>query len=290
MRMAKQKAAARKSTAPPAPARRRGIDVEFPREHTYPQFLLEGAKITGTLDGLFMGQDMELAGLLNGVTSNPKLYGKPATLDLAGDAKGGAKLRLSTRLDQQNDPVGVGVRFEGSGFSLAGMTLGDGEIGGVLKEGSAKVRGEIHSAGDDWKGEVTAEATGVSLTPNVALTGPLGAMVVDALGSLKGFKVRVGISGKEDDLKLAFSSDIGEVVAAAVKKAVSGQIDAQRKALEGKLNALYGDKAKDVQSKVGGLAGNILGPLDAQRGSLDRQLKEAASKALGQPRLDKLFK
>lgn len=290
MKLAKQKAADKKAAAPPAPARRRGIDVEFPREHSYPQFLLENAKISGTLERLFLGKDMDLSGLLTGVTSNPALYGKPATLELSGKADGGAALKLSARLDQQADPVAVGMKFEGSGISLAGATLGDGEVGGVLKNGSAKLRGELRSAGDEWKGEIVLEASGVSLEPKVQLAGAAGKAVADALGSIKGFSVRVGISGTEDDLKLAFSSDIGQALAAAMKKVLSGQIDAQRKALEAKLDALYGDKARQARAQVEGLSGNILGPLDAQRGALDRQLKDAAGKALGQPRLDKLFR
>ena len=293
MRLAREKAAAKKAAAPPPPARRRGIDVEFRREHVYPQFLLEGAKISGKLEGLFMGKDMALAGLLSGVTSNPKLYGKPATLDLSGNAEG-ASLKLSARLDQQDDPVGVAVKFEGSGFSLAGAALGDGEVGGAIRDGRAKVSGELRSAGEEWKGEVLMEASGVSLEPKVTLPGTAGALVSDALRSLKTFNVRVGISGKENDLKLAFSSNAGDAISGALKKAVSGQLAAQRKTLESKLEALYGGKANDAQAQVAGLTGKLMGPLDAQRSALDRQLKEAAGKALGGPKLpaglNKLFK
>ena len=44
---------------------------------------------------------------------------------------------------------------------------------------------------------------------------------------------------------------------------------------------------------MAGLTGKLMGPLDAQRGALDRPLKEAAGKAFGQPKLpglDRLLK
>lgn len=289
MRLAREKAAARKAANPPPPPRRAGVDVEFPRAHSYPQYLLENAKISGTLDGV-MGGSLDLQGVLDGVTSNPQLYGKPATLTLAGRSASGPAVTLGGVLDQQKDPVGVTVDFSGSGFSLAGTSLGDGEVGGALTAGSARLKGRLSSSGDEWTGEVLVEATGVVLEPKVTLTGTAGALVSDALESLTSFNVRIGISGREDDLKLAFSSNAGEVVAAAMRKAVSGQLEAQRKVLEGKLAALYGDKAKEAQGSVNALSGKLLGPLDAQKGALNKQLQDSAGKALGGQGLDKLFK
>lgn len=296
MRWAREKAAAKKAaaaSAPPAPARRAGVDVEFPRAHAYPRFLLENAALSGTLEKIFMGEDMTLAGRLDGVTSNPDLYGKPATLELSGRAAGGTSLKLSGRLDQQNEPVGVVVTFDGSGFPLAGASLGDGEIGGKISAGRAKATGEMRSVGDEWKGEIFVQASGVMLEPKVALTGIAGKAASDALKSLNSFHVRVGISGKESDLKLAFASDAGDVLAGAMKKAMTGQFDAQRKALQARVDALYNEKLKGVRGQTDGLSSQILDPLDSQRAGLDRQLQDALKKSLGGknlPNLNKLFK
>ncbi len=288
MRMAKERAAARKSATPAPPSRRAGVDIEFPREHAYPQWLVEGAKITGRLDGV-MGGSLDLKGVLSGLTSNPKLYGKPATLTLAGKSAAGPSLTLDGRLDQQKDPTGISADFTGAGFSLAGTPLGDGEVGGTLTAGQAKVRGRIASVGDDWTGTIDVETSGVSIEPKVELEGTAKRLVSDALKSVSSFNVRIGISGKEDDLKLAFSSDIGDVVAGAMKKAVSAELEVQKKELEKKLAAAYGGKAEEARGQVDGLAKKLLGPLDAQKAALDKQLKEAAGKALGGVKLDKLF-
>jgi uncharacterized protein (TIGR03545 family) len=299
MRWARERAAAKKaaakasaSAAPPAPRRRAGVDVEFPLPRAYPQFLLERAKLSGTLEDLFMGQAMTIAGVLNGVTSNPELYGKPALLTLTGEAAGGTSLKLSAELDQQDEPVGVAAKFDGSGFSLAGAELGDREIGGTLAGGSARVSGEIRSAGDEWKGAVRVEAKGVKLEPKVALSGAAGALVSDALKSLNGFTVDIGISGKESDLKLTFKSNIGDVVAAAMKKAFAGQFEAQRKALQAQVDALYNEKLKGVRASADGTSSQVLGPLDDQKAALDKQLQDALKKSLGGKGLDlkKIFR
>lgn len=289
MRWARERAAARKAANPPPPARRAGSNIEFPRAHSYPQYLLENAKLSGKLDGV-LGGALDLEGVLDGVTSNPKLYGKPATLRLAGAGASGTSAKLSARLDQQNEPVGVTLGIDASGLSLAGSALGDGDVGGTLTQGFASVQGKISSTGDEWNGLITVSASRIAIEPKVTLSGPAGALVSDALRSLTGFQVRIAISGREDDLKLAFSSNIGEAVAAAMRKAVSGQLEAQKKVLEQKLAAVYGNKFSDAQASVNGLAGKLLGPLDAQKEALNKQLKDAAGKALGGQRLDKLFR
>lgn len=291
MRWAREQSAAKKAATPPKPPRRRGVDVEFPLAHSYPQLLLENAKLGGELSAEQAGRAVALDGLLTGVTSNPKLYGKPARLELAGRTEGLA-LNLKARLDQQLEPVAVTLEFDGSGFPLAGTALGDGEVGGTLTAGTARVNGVIRSAGDEWKGEILATVTGMSIEPKVALTGTAGRLVSDALKSLPGFTAKVGISGREDDLKFAVSSDLGTAVAGAMKKAVAGEFEAQRKALEAKVNALYDEQMKGVRAQADGLGKQVLGPLDAQKGELDRLLKDAVGKAVGTPKLDlkKLFK
>lgn len=290
-RWAREKAAARKAATPPPPPRRRGVDVEFPRKHSYPQFLLEKATLDGALDEELAGRPVSFGGLLTGVTSNPALYGKPARLTLAG-ASEGLTLNLSGRLDQQLEPTVVTVEFDGAGFPLAGAALGDDEVGGTLKAGRAAVKGVLRSAGEEWDGHVTAVATGVSIEPKVALAGAAGRLVSDALRGLPGFTARVGISGREDDLKFDVSSDIGKVVAGAMKKAVAGELDLQRKALESKVNALYEAQLKPLRAQQEKLQAQLLGPLDKQKGELDRLLKEAVGKAVGQPKVDlqKLFR
>lgn len=307
MRWTREQAAARKKSAaaaaaPAAPARRQGIDVEFPRAHSHPQFLLENAKLSGSLallsnfggfgggGGAPANPGLLFSGVLTGMTSNPDLYGKPATLDLSGTLRSGESAKLRGELDQQNDPVGVDVKFSGAGFSLAGATLGDGEVGGALKDGSAKVAGELRSNGDEWKGEVLVEAAGVKLEPKTTLTGVAGKAVADALASLKSFQVKIGISGKESDLKLTFSSNIGDVLAGAMKKVFAGQVEGQRKAVEAKVAALYGPKLKDAHAATDGLSSKVLGPLDAQRAGLDKQLQDALKKSIGGGDLKKIFR
>lgn len=286
MRWAREKAAARKAAVPPKPPRRKGVDVEFPVARAYPQFLLENARLSGELE--LAGGPLALSGRLDGVTSNPALYGKPATLELSGRDARGVSLSLLGALAQQSEPVGISLRFDAAGLPIAGAALGDGEVGGTLSSGLAALRGTISSNGEQWQGGARVEAAKVAIEPKVSLPAPAGALVSEALRGLSGFHVDVSIAGREDDLQLAFASNVGDAASGAMRKALSAQLDAQRKALEAKVNALYQDKYNDARAQVDALGPKLLGPLDKQREGLERQLRDAVGRSA--PRLDKLFR
>ena len=66
--------------AEPAPVRRRGVTVQFPREKTLPGFLLRDAEVS-----VLVGADSaarSYSGRLTGLTSAPALYGRPTNFEL----------------------------------------------------------------------------------------------------------------------------------------------------------------------------------------------------------------
>lgn len=283
---------AEKAQEPP-PARRRGLNIEFPNAHSYPQFLLEKAQLSGTLADLFQGRDMDLSGELAGLTSNPPLYGRPTRLTLKGrTAQGGPAMGLEASLDRTRRPGGMDVALHYAGLPLSGVGLGDDKLGAALKGGVGRLDGDIKIVGDQWNGSVTLQASQVALDPKVALAGPAAGFARAALSSISRFNVKIGISGKEDDLRFAISSDLGATVAEGMKKAFSGELAKQRRELEAKVDALYSARAKELQAQNDALAKKYLGPLDAQRAKLQEQLNQAVSKGLGRsiPGLDKLFR
>src|SRR5205807_4548166 len=134
------------------PPLRRGANIEFPEARSLPAFLLVKAKLAGRVDKLFSGQDMDLSGQLGGVTSNPPLYGKPAVLSLSGRAAGGVAMALEGRLDQTREPGATELKLSYAGFPLAGLALGDPELGADVKDGRGRLNGAVRIVGDQWNG------------------------------------------------------------------------------------------------------------------------------------------
>jgi uncharacterized protein (TIGR03545 family) len=277
----------KKETIQP-PARRRGVNFEFPRSHTYPQFLLEKAELAGKVERLYQGRDMDLSGVLTGVTSNPPLYGQPAKLSLRGvTAAGGPSMSLESTLDQTRLPGGMELQLRYAGLPLSGIGLGDDKIGAALTAGLGTLNGTVRIVGDQWNGTVLLSADNVALTPSVKIAGPAAPFASAALAGIKRFTVTIGISGREDDLRFNLSSDLGQTLADGMKKAFSAEVAKQRKALEEKLNALYAGRAQELRGQAEAAQKQLLAPLDKQKAKLDEQLKQAVSKGLGGIKLPK---
>lgn len=292
LKWAKGKSAARAAAAPEKPPRRRGLDLEFPVPGAYPALLLEKASLSGTLDGVWKGEALAVEGLLRGLTSNAPLHGKPLTLSLKGAAARGPRAALDVLVDQTTAGGPAELSLKAEGIPLSGAELGDSELGATLTAGAARVSAALRLVGEKWEGKAVLAAEGVSLEPRLKLEGPAGRFAAEALRGVKRFTVTVGIAGKEDDLKLSLSSDLGQVLADGVKRAVAAEFAAQRKVLEDKLNALYSEKARGLRAQADGLRGRLLGPLDAQQKRLEEQLRKAAGGNLQKriPALDGLFK
>src|SRR5207249_11276535 len=99
--------------------RRAGTSVRFPREHTLPGFLLRDAELSFVLDATApAARQRRYAGRLVGLTSSPRLYGRPTTL--LAEAPG---VRVAAALDHVR-PVprdsGVGTA---QGAALPGLDL-----------------------------------------------------------------------------------------------------------------------------------------------------------------------
>jgi len=287
----RQRSASQKAKAQqPPPARRRGVDFEFPRAHTYPAFLLEKAEITGKMAALLEGKDMALQGLLTGVTSNPPLYGRPAELTLKGAAAGGGPaMALQGTVDQTKEPGALRLKLHYAGLPLSGLGLGDEQLGASLKGGVGTLDGDIGVVGDQWNGTVRLDASGVTLSPQVKLSGPAAGYASQALSGIRRFGVTIGLSGREDDLHLTMKSDLGQAVASGLSSAFKGAVAQQRAQVEAKVNALYAARRQQLQSQADALQKQLLAPLDRQQAQLNDQLKRAVSQGLGRA-LPKGFK
>lgn len=284
--------ARRKSSAAAGPKteerpRRKGINVEFPLPGEDPELLIERASLAGTLAGIG-GGPVAFRGTLKGATSNPPLYGKPATLVLEGGA-GAVKLSLAGLLDQTKEPGGLKLDFDYAGLPLSGLALGDGQFSAGVAAGSARVRGRLSLVGESWDGEALIDAGGLKLQPKVDLTGAAGRAATAALSSVAKLQAKIGISGTGENLKLSLSSDLGATLAAALKGAATAELQAQSRELEKKLDALYGGRAAALRGQAGGLEKTFGGLLEGQSQLLQKALQEAASKAAGGG-VDKLFK
>ncbi|MEK7287438.1 MAG: hypothetical protein AAB091_02600, partial [Elusimicrobiota bacterium] len=85
----------------------------------------------------------------------------------------------------------------------------------------------------------------------------------------------------ENNLDFKLRSDIGTILAASLKAMFDQELAKQKKALEDKVNALYKEKADELEKSLADKKAVILGPLAKHEGALggllDRSVNQAKS-------------
>ena len=108
----------------PKRSRSAGTTVLFPRERSYPRFLLQHAELDLVIGGQGAGAG-QYAARLSGLTSSPAVYGKPIEIIARRSARtrGRRDLRLTAVLDHVTADVRDSIELVLTGFDLPALDL-----------------------------------------------------------------------------------------------------------------------------------------------------------------------
>ncbi len=253
-----------KPHAEPAPARRGGVTVQFPREHALPGFLLRDAEMS-----LVFGADSaarSYSGRLTGLTSAPALYGRPTTFALraptlsadavfdhvhatARDAIGGTVQDVSIPdIHLSGLPIRV---TPGKGDVTLGFTLYGDSVRGRWQVLAPRAAWQRDSGGPRGVGgpaadllwqvvshidhlDLTAELGGTLSQPQLHMRSNLDAAVADGLRAAIGDKVAAAeatVRARVDHFADSASAPVRARVT-QVKTEAANQVGEARRVLE----------------------------------------------------------
>ncbi len=284
-----------KPKSPPPPPRGRARIIEFPKLHDVPRFLLVKAQVSGEL-----GQEKPFgfSGILTGITSNPPLYGKPATVQLNG-AQGPRTFRVQGVLDHTQDIPAESLDATYNGFSLSNTTFGQANsLAFALKQGEGRAQLRLAIKGNRLEGRAELQGTNLGVEPQVALnTGSHIAQraannITTSLSNVKAMNVGIGIAGTLDSPDLNIDSNIGSIVSEALKSAFGAEMAEQEKALRAQFDQQTAGKIQELQGYVDGLKQKALPQLADSNTVIDdlfaQVKKQATSSATGGKPLESL--
>jgi uncharacterized protein (TIGR03545 family) len=273
----------------PGPRRLRmaGTTVRFPEVGALPTFLLRDAKLGLSFGGM-TGSDNVLAAEAKGITSDPALYGSPATF--TADGHGSGPHAVSVSLGGILDHTGAvgrdsaGGRIEGlrlPAFALPGLPYG-AEPGAGTATFSLAVRG------DQLSGRWSVEAPSVTWTRGAGGSGgamdELAGKLLRGIGTLT---LDARLSGTLGAPQISVSSNVGDALA----KGVSAMLGQQVSAAEAKARAQVDQqvagaaaaakaRAADVAQRAATLANDAEARLQDEQRQLDAKLKSLTAGAL----------
>ena len=213
------------------PVERRGVDVLFPGIQQRPDFLIQSLVLDG--QGQLGRHRFQFQGTAAGVTSQPKLYGKPVVLRARIDAE--TALEVEAILDHTGENPRHRITVNCPGLKQSERVLGrPGELAVLVSPGSTHLWASLDLEGDALSGQVLLKQEPVELIPDLADAyggQRLAGSLEEAISQVREIRVVVDLSGtlQEPDWKLR--SNLGPQLAGAINGLFERELESRRQQL-----------------------------------------------------------
>ena len=256
----------------PGPQRLRasGTTVRFPKERTWPTFLMQVGQVDFSIaEGLLKGA---YAATVQGLTSAPALYGKPMIVSARRNAPGSAiaGIDVGAVVDHRSSTLrdSVAARLRGvklPSFDLPGLPF-------RLSPGTGAASLTFALRGDQLRGHWAIGSNDVAWALDTAggRRNDLEQLVWRVLSGLKQLDVSADVRGSVKSPALSVRSNLDQAVAGRLKAVVGEEVAKAEALARAKVDSIVREKVEPVKQRIAAVQSDATGRVAAQRQQLDR--------------------
>lgn len=256
----------------PGPQRLRasGTTVRFPKEHTWPSFLVQVGQVDFTIaEGLLKGA---YAASVQGLTSAPALYGKPMVVTARRSAAGSviAGMDVHAVVDHRTANVrdSVAARLRGvklPSFDLPGLPF-------RLSPGTGAADLTFAMRGDRLLGHWSIGSNEVAWALDSTGRRPndLEQVVWRVVSGLKRLDVAAQVSGTVRAPRLSVKSNLDAAVAQRLQAVVGEEVAKAEAMARAKVDSIVSDKVEPVKQRIAAVQAEATGRVAAEQQRLDQ--------------------
>ena len=191
--------------------RGKGQFIKFASPTPFPDFLIRQAKLSMNV------WDQDVMGDFQGLTDNPKAYGKPFTLNLAGSQNEAFKqFKLNLTLDRTKAKAADFLETTVGSLKIKPIPLGDWA---TLTQGFADINGKIDIQNEqNFKGNFKVKVHGASFAQTGEAENEMSRVLGKVLKSISQFYIKGEIGGTPNQYTLDIKTDLDEILAKSVRK------------------------------------------------------------------------
>jgi uncharacterized protein (TIGR03545 family) len=255
----------------PGPKRLRasGTTVRFPKERSWPSFLLQVGQVDFSIgEGLLKGA---YAASVQGLTSAPALYGKPMIVSARRDAPGSAiaGLDVGAIVDHRTSNVRDSVAAR-----LRGVQLPAFQIPGLpfrLAPGAGSVNLSFLRRGDQLSGRWAIGSNQVSWgLDSTGTRSQLEQVVWRVLSGLKQLDVSAQLGGTVTAPRLSVRSNLDVAIADRLQAVVGEEVAKAEAMARAKVVSLVNDEVQPVKQRIAALQADATSRVGDQQAQLDK--------------------
>lgn len=272
----------------PKRLRRPGTNFDFPLRETWPNFLVERAHADLALGGSSVASGAYVAEVF-GATTEPAVYGRPTTFRASRTSSVGPHdLRVSGAMDRTGriafDSLQASVprltvpaidipsaraklEFGDSSFMQLGLSRSGSELRGTWRMTANEVR---------WHRNGDSAAAGAP-APRIGTQEWAEGLIWRSIASIPRVEMEASITGPLTSPRLSLQSNVGEAVAAGVKREIGAELARAETMVRAKVDSMVSRQVAAARAKAAALEAQVRERIAGPQQELERveaELKE----------------
>lgn len=253
-----------------------------PAETGYPKFLLMKGEVSSDVSS--DPTQGRFRGTFANFTSNPKLWGKPATFTLEGalPARQIDGIRLSALFDHTKEVARDEVQLDVAALPVTEWTLSESKEASLrIEKANLRSTAKFGLVGSDLTAKLNGQFREVAYTTK-AQNPQLAELLAKTARGLTAFAASVTMEGPVTSPRLSIQSDLGSKLADAIQLEFKQKIAALNERLRKEVQGAVDERKRQLVSLVDTKKDAVLGALGSKVKSIESttQLAEAAKAQL----------
>lgn len=245
-----------------SPPRFEGQDIHFPEERSYPKFWIKKILISGGEDKSQRPDYFYARGEVKNISSNQKQTGFPLTVDLLGERMDRSSFSFNAIFDRRPEIPVDRYRFKAANIPIGTMAVGQSDfLPSRITNAIGTYEVEVEVPGRRIEGNVLVTLANVTLVFERNPRNDVERIVRDVLAGIKTVQLRLRLWNTDGPFRIAFSTDLDNLIAARTKQVLGAEIARLKNELRTKLNQrvaqkrqeyekLFADKKEEVRGRV----------------------------------------
>jgi len=262
-----------------SPPRLKGQNIFFPFHYRYPKFLIRKVSLSGATAAGDTSQAYFATGILNGLTNEPSVYGKPTQFEIDLNRIAGNLYNIKGSLNHTTEIAYDSLWISAKRFALGEVKLKKSKyFPKALKAKKGNISAAGFFIGDGINLKLDVDASPVEFIFAQKKEDKITKIVKDVLTSLNRVTLTAQLKGDTTNYKMGLNSNIDRVLANKVKQTISQNLRQAQLQVENYVRAEADKNRKKVEALIEKNKKSMLAELDKAKQTVEKKVEEFEKK------------
>lgn len=255
------------------PPRMHGQTIHFPAEKSYPKFWIKKIVVSGGTDKEQNPNFFYATGEIRDISSDQRITGLPLVVDLSATQGRGTKATLDATFDRTTDAPLDTYQASLSGVPLKEMSIGRSDfVPAKMSNAVGLFSVAVNVPGKQFDANAKITLSNITVSFERAAGSTVERLVRSVLESIRSLNVMLRFWKKDGGLKVAFETDLDNLLAERTKKVIGEEVARLRNEMRQKLDRKIAEKRQEVERLFNQKKEEVTARIKAYEGVVNEKL------------------